>query len=189
MWVGQVLKKATCSTPRFPRAPSCGLSPARLARRDPEGRAGSRPLTLLGHLPLLADPQHFECFLLGAQGDALDVRLQGHSAQLRAVVEVVHPQLPQAANGSGQNGPQGPVSPGAALEPWAGAQDSSSPDHCGTRTQTGAGMVPAPTAPAHREGHPLCPWVVLPVMSKQPRGVLQQEELSHVGAEAGTERT
>lgn len=48
------------------------------------------------HLPLLTDPQHLEGFLLGAERDALDVQLQVHPAVLRAVVEVIHPKLPQA---------------------------------------------------------------------------------------------
>lgn len=52
---------------------------------------------MLGHLPLLADPQDLQRFLLRVERDALNVQLQGDAAQLRAVVKIVHPQLPQAA--------------------------------------------------------------------------------------------
>lgn len=51
------------------------------------------------HLPLLTDPQHLEGLLLRAERDALDVQLQVHPTVLRAVVEVIHPQLPQAERG------------------------------------------------------------------------------------------
>lgn len=51
---------------------------------------------MLSHLPLLANPQHLEGFLLGAQRDPLNVQLQGNSAQFGAVVKVIHSQLPQA---------------------------------------------------------------------------------------------
>lgn len=81
-------------------------------------------LTLLSHLPLLTNPQHFESFLLSAQGDPLNVQLQGNSAQLRAVVKVVHSQLPQAANIQGQ---ERLMSPCAALELGDWHQDDSSP--------------------------------------------------------------
>lgn len=52
---------------------------------------------MLSHLPLLTNPQHLEGFLLSGQRDPLNVQLQGNSAQLRAVVKVIHSQLPQAA--------------------------------------------------------------------------------------------
>lgn len=67
-----------------------------------EVRRAEKPLTLLRHLPLLANPQHLEGFLLRAQRDPLDMQLQRNSAQLRAVVKVIHPQLPQAAQVQGQ---------------------------------------------------------------------------------------
>lgn len=64
--------------------------------------AGEGGLTLLSHLPLLTNPQHLKGFLLRAQRDPLNVKLQGNAAQLRAVVKVIHSQLPQAAAIQGQ---------------------------------------------------------------------------------------
>jgi hypothetical protein len=50
--------------------------------------------TLFSHLPLFTNPQHFEGFLLRVERDPLNVQLQRNSPQLRAVVKVIHPQLP-----------------------------------------------------------------------------------------------
>lgn len=79
-----------------------GLSPVWLAQHGQRVRQGQGGLTLLGHLPLLTYPQHLKGFLLSAQGDAFNVQLQGHATELRAVVKVIHSQLPQAATVQGQ---------------------------------------------------------------------------------------
>lgn len=83
---------------------------------------------MLSHLPLLTNPQHLEGFLLSAQRDALNVQLQGNSAQLRAVVKVIHPQLPQAAKAQGQTRGLVWVLPGSS---GIGPQDGSSLDRHG----------------------------------------------------------
>lgn len=63
---------------------------------------------MLRHLPLLADPQYLEGFLLRGQRDPLNMQLERDPAQLRAVVTVVHTQLPQAAwaQGDRHEGPE-----------------------------------------------------------------------------------
>lgn len=63
---------------------------------------------MLRHLPLLTDPQYLEGFLLRGQRDPLNMQLERDPAQLRAVVTVVHTQLPQAAwvQGDRHEGPE-----------------------------------------------------------------------------------
>lgn len=79
-----------------------GLSLVWLAQHEQKVCREEGRLTLLSHLPLLTNPQHLKGFLLSAQRDPLNVQLQGNSAQLRAVVEVIHSQLPEAATVRGQ---------------------------------------------------------------------------------------
>ena len=145
---------AHCPSPIMflgPWHPLPSLSPAWLARREPRGLCGEEgPLTLLGHLPLLTNPQHLEGFLLGAQRDALDVHLQGHSAQLRAIVKVVHRQLPQAAHKGPGRADRGPGESGCCpgTRGWHPRWlISRPPQHSGNQTR--ASTVQAPMAPTY----------------------------------------
>lgn len=54
-------------------------------------------VTLLWHLPVLADPENLQCFALRFQRNALDLQLQIDAAKLWTVVKVVDGQLPQTA--------------------------------------------------------------------------------------------
>lgn len=54
-------------------------------------------VTLLRHLPVLADPENLQCFALRFQRNALNLQLQVDAAKLWTVVKVVDGQLPQTA--------------------------------------------------------------------------------------------
>lgn len=63
-----------------------------------ERKAVRESATLLRHLPLLTDPEHLECFALCVQRNTLDLQLQVDATKLRAMVKVVHSQLPQTSH-------------------------------------------------------------------------------------------